>query len=516
MNRFNYFARITKVNEAKREVTGIIASEVPDLDNEILDYDTSKKFFMDWSEGIAKATGGKSVGNVREMHGNSAAGKLTMLTADDERKEFEAVAKVVDDAAWKKVLEGVYTGFSIGGKYVKKWADKVDETLKRYTANPYEVSLVDYPCNPDATFSVVKAAGGDDEIRKFATVAETDEERRYAVLAEKLLAKREQSEPVAAAIAALRGDTLEKGMYSVSWLARLLSDLNCLANDAAQESDIEGDDSEVPSKLKAGIKQLGGVLVQMAQEEVAEMVGDDAGDADNGEDVDVAQAADMMLAAVGDLAKDRVLTVDMNDEAQVTALAVALLAKQADADEPAMLPLMKVGAKFSQSTMGHLGAMHDALTKMVGDAFCAPDDAADKTAKTMGDLDQARAELEEQGKIMLALGKALGVDENEDGSPPELMKLATKVVELNKSLKSAQDKIEELSKKVAAPKGSVRAVEKGDDDLANVRKAATGKTGDEGDPASLPEDAPVVDVFKHIHATGGRPVSVNSLAKGTR
>jgi len=518
MSRFNYFARITKVDEAKREVTGVIASETPDLDNEILDYDTSKKYFMDWSEGIAKATGGKSVGNVREMHGNSAAGKLTTLTADDDAKEFEAVAKVVDDVAWKKVLEGVYTGFSIGGKYIKKWADEANDTIKRYTAKPFEVSLVDYPCNPSATFAVVKAAGGDPELRKFNKTAETDDERERAVLAEKLLAKREQTEPVAGAIGALMGMPLEKGMYSVSWLARLLSELNCLANDAAQESQLEGDQSQVPAKLKDGIKQLGATLVEMAQEEVAEMTGDDATDADDGEDVDVAQAADMMLAAMGDLAKDGVLTVNLTDPEQAQAFAIALLAKAGDTEQPASLPLMKVGAKFSKETMGNLGMMHDALVKMAGDEFCkaaGADDSEDseKMAKVAGQLDEARAELETQGKVLAALGKALGVEENEDGSPAELMKLATKVVDLTKALKTAHDTIEELKKKVVAPKGVTKVVDKGSDDLETVRKNATGKTDDSpsGEPA---EDASPTEVFKHIHKTGGVPVS--AMMKGTR
>ena len=64
-------------------------------------------------------------------------------------------AKIVDDDEWRKVTEGVYTGFSQGGRYVKRWPDP-DTSLIRYTAEPHEISLVDLPCLPDATFEVVK------------------------------------------------------------------------------------------------------------------------------------------------------------------------------------------------------------------------------------------------------------------------------------------------------------------------------------------------------------------------
>ena len=38
---------------------------------------------------------------------------------------------------------------------MKRWADP-DTGLTRYTADPHEISLVDLPCVPDATFDVVK------------------------------------------------------------------------------------------------------------------------------------------------------------------------------------------------------------------------------------------------------------------------------------------------------------------------------------------------------------------------
>ena len=89
------------------------------------------------------------------MHAAVAAGKLTDIAFDDDAKRITVVAKIVDDDEWRKVQEGVYTGFSQGGRYVKRWAD-ADSGLTRYTADPHEISLVDLPCVPDATFDVVK------------------------------------------------------------------------------------------------------------------------------------------------------------------------------------------------------------------------------------------------------------------------------------------------------------------------------------------------------------------------
>ena len=158
------FAQISKIDEAKREVWGVATSEVVDKDGEVFDYSTSKPYFKAWSDEIAKATDGKSLGNVREMHEPSAVGKLVEIGFDDELKEVRVGAKIVDDEAWRKCTQGVYTGFSIGGTYVKAW--KEDEHT-RYTAKPVEISVVDNPCNPGAHFTAVKADGSW-EVRKFA------------------------------------------------------------------------------------------------------------------------------------------------------------------------------------------------------------------------------------------------------------------------------------------------------------------------------------------------------------
>jgi len=165
----NIFVPITKIDVAKRLVYGAVASETPDKSGESMDYKTAKPEFAKWSADIAKVTEGKSVGNMRVMHGNKVAGKFTDIAFDDDNKRIEMCGKVVDDVEWNNVLEGCYTGFSMGGSYLKRW---VDGDVTKYTPRVAEVSLVDNPCIPDATFSVVKADGSI-ELKKFIQHKET-------------------------------------------------------------------------------------------------------------------------------------------------------------------------------------------------------------------------------------------------------------------------------------------------------------------------------------------------------
>lgn len=148
---------ITKVDAAQRLVFGVATAEIADRSGEICDYASTKPLYEKWSEAIASSSGGKSLGNLRAMHGSVAAGKVTALSFNDDAKQIEICAKVVDDAEWTKVEEGVYTGFSQGGAYARRWTDEAG--AKRYTADPHEISLVDLPCLAAARFEMIKADG---------------------------------------------------------------------------------------------------------------------------------------------------------------------------------------------------------------------------------------------------------------------------------------------------------------------------------------------------------------------
>lgn len=171
MDDMKVFVPITKIDAGKRLVYGVVTAETPDVAGEVCDYASTKPLYEKWSQGFVSATAGKSLGNLRAMHGSVAAGKLVDIAFNDAQKRIEICGKVVDDAEWQKVEEGVYTGFSQGGRYLKRWPDPHAPDLTRYTAEPLEISLVDHPCLPEATFTVVKADGST-ELRKFKTAAD--------------------------------------------------------------------------------------------------------------------------------------------------------------------------------------------------------------------------------------------------------------------------------------------------------------------------------------------------------
>lgn len=174
MNELSLFLPIHKIDAVQRLVYGVATAEQPDRSGEICDYGTTKPHYEKWSSDIAKTTQGKSFGNVRAMHGKVAAGKVTDIKFNDPAKQIEIIAKIVDDDEWRKVTEGVYSGFSQGGAYEKRWQDPTDEKLMRYTARPSEVSLVDLPCLPGAVFQMVKADGVVEEVPFKAAVAAED------------------------------------------------------------------------------------------------------------------------------------------------------------------------------------------------------------------------------------------------------------------------------------------------------------------------------------------------------
>jgi hypothetical protein len=159
------FVPLTKVDEENRLVYGTITQEILDKSGEVMDYESSKPHFEKWSTDIHTASGGLSKGNLRVMHSLNVAGKVTEMEFNDDEKSIEVCAKVVDDSQWNMCLEGCYTGFSVGGNYEKRWTDTIDgEKVKKFTAKPNEVSLVDNPCVPSATFALAKADGSEVEV----------------------------------------------------------------------------------------------------------------------------------------------------------------------------------------------------------------------------------------------------------------------------------------------------------------------------------------------------------------
>ncbi|WP_374545006.1 hypothetical protein [Rhodoblastus sp.] len=101
------FIPLRKADAARRLIYGYATAELPDKAGEICDYASTKPFYEQWSAGCAKASDGKSFGNLRAMHGKIAAGKVTSIAFNDDAKRIEIAAKIVDDDEWRKIEEGV-------------------------------------------------------------------------------------------------------------------------------------------------------------------------------------------------------------------------------------------------------------------------------------------------------------------------------------------------------------------------------------------------------------------------
>lgn len=154
----NLFVPIVKIDEDQRVVIGRATVEEIDSQGEVVSFEASKAAFETWTKQFEKATDGESLGNIREMHQSWAAGKVTAWDAEKQDKSILIATKIVDDDAWLKAKERVYTGFSIGGNPTEEGIEEFDgqkvNVIRAYDL--VEVSLVDNPASPSSTFNVVK------------------------------------------------------------------------------------------------------------------------------------------------------------------------------------------------------------------------------------------------------------------------------------------------------------------------------------------------------------------------
>lgn len=139
MDIFKAFAPISKVDDEKRMVYGYASTDTKDSQGDVVKLDAIEEALPDYMR----------FGNIREMHSMSAVGVAKSAEVDD--RGLYIGAKVVDDAAWAKVKEGVYKGFSIGGKALEKAGGIISKL--RLT----EISLVDRPANPECVIDTWKA-----------------------------------------------------------------------------------------------------------------------------------------------------------------------------------------------------------------------------------------------------------------------------------------------------------------------------------------------------------------------
>ena len=104
----------SKVDKERRTVSGFASLDNLDKQDDIVTMEASLNAFK------------KFRGNIREMHQPSAVGKMISFKADkyfdpETKKMYNGVfvstyiSKGAQDA-WEKVLDGTYSGFSIGGR----------------------------------------------------------------------------------------------------------------------------------------------------------------------------------------------------------------------------------------------------------------------------------------------------------------------------------------------------------------------------------------------------------------
>lgn len=168
MAKFLKTFRLVKVDEATHTVWGVAASEAVDSDQEICDYPAAKAAFQKWSdETLAKTSAAgqePSLGNIRVMHQLQVGGKAIKIDYHDQDKEVWLGTEPASEDVWHLLKGGFLTGYSIGGDYDWK---RPEGSYTRYAPIIGEVSYVDRPANPDASFAYVKSDGST-ELRKFA------------------------------------------------------------------------------------------------------------------------------------------------------------------------------------------------------------------------------------------------------------------------------------------------------------------------------------------------------------
>ena len=269
--KFIPFAKVEEQANGTLFVYGLVTAEKPDQEDEICEYESTKPFYQKLVARYAKATGAvegmeQSIAPLREMHQLKAVGCGKSISFDDNAKTIHMGFHVVESEACKKVKAGVLIGFSQGGDYIKQW---VKGKYTWYTADPGEVSLVDSPCLEDAliqqlvekTFTYVQT-NGSTELRKFKVEKPAD---KQLTRVEKLDRIRKAHQLVAGKI--------KKSLYDVKTMVDVMNQLRSTCGWLYDEKEWEGDDSQVPDKLKEILTQLAAVFIELTQEETSELLG---------------------------------------------------------------------------------------------------------------------------------------------------------------------------------------------------------------------------------------------------
>lgn len=377
---FLAFSKVEEREDGTLVAEGIASSEARDSAGELVKANAMRAALPDYL----------TFGAVREMHQPIAAGTAITCTVDNDGIT-RLSAHVVDPVSCLKVRTGVLKGFSIGGKVTKRNSSdrSIIEGIKLT-----EISLVDRPANPDAVIGLVKI------------------DSKGEMTMSKALTEPGEKEP----------GQLAKNMYDIGVLAELIARLNSLMMWAADEANWEGDQSEIPGKLKDSVFALCGVLREMVDEETAELLG----------------------------IADEILTPDL----------LLAAAQKCDAIE-------KKGAKFSKATVGVLATVHkmliDGCDVMAALGYTKLDNQEDDTMTDAekADLAKAQARVVELEAANATLTAALATSTEQLGKATKAAEDATAAA--TKATETAQQLADAVEPLLAKAKGAIRAVPKGAD-----------------------------------------------------
>lgn len=221
------FFQLHKADAVARRVFARL-DETVDRAGEAMDYARSAPLIKAWSDAQYAATAGKSRGNVRGQHGRIASGVVSDIVFDDTARTVEFAIDVVDDGEWEKIEKGVYTGISPGGSALR-FKDEAGKT--RYAVKALDhIALVDVPCLPTATFTLLKADGSEEQIPFAAHAAATPDADLIRALSGATTLR-----AFGALVAPLSAEALEKALGGT---AALGSDVKASLFSAAQRREM--------------------------------------------------------------------------------------------------------------------------------------------------------------------------------------------------------------------------------------------------------------------------------------
>lgn len=221
--KWQEFLQLTKYDPFTGEFEATaIKGGVPDRAKERLDYLRSKPNFEKVIASQSAASGGENLFPVRLQHDvKKPVGLIKAVEWKDDVQELKVNGLAVDPITKELMRMRVLTGVSIGGAYVEKRLNPKDG-ITDYVADPAEISLVDRPCLPQATFSMVKDVSGTLELCKFANDGETSSADE---LIAKYFPKDKQTEELTAKLA-----ILQKSVDDLIALQKAAGECKCSAD----------------------------------------------------------------------------------------------------------------------------------------------------------------------------------------------------------------------------------------------------------------------------------------------